>query len=312
MDSSLEEQLISLYASLEQPGGENCCGSCRICCTAAGLSRQNVTDLELAVLGEAGADFERYASRERSEAGDYVFEVCPNLGPEGCRVYEKRPFSCRVFGHYRASGTVLPLECVYVGRDREFPAAEYYRVVPGALRLRELSRDFQLRKVPSGVASGSAGEMGGVGLNLDDPWDRALEAIGRGELPELPDVTETEGIFARYVRALVAGERGQHGPALGYYLEVLRHCPQRHDLMTFAGFHAFQIGQLEQAEELWLASLRLFTGNPLTFSFLGYLYSHRKHWQMAADFFGAASELEPGQPLHAQRRDQALTRMADK
>lgn len=306
MDPSLEEQLISLYNSLEQPGGENRCGSCRTCCTAAGLSRQNVTDLELAVLGEAGADFERYAARERSETGDYVFEVCPNLGPEGCRVYEKRPFSCRVFGHYRASGTVLPLECVYVGRDREFPAAEYYRVVPGALRLRELSRDFQLRKVPGGAGPASAGDGGGVGLNLDDPWDRALEVIGRGEMPELPDLTEGEGVFATYVRALVAGERGDHPRALGYYSRVLSHCPERHDLMTFAGFHAFQIGQFDLAETLWLEALRICAGNPLTFSFLGYLYGHRQEWRMAADFFGAAAELEPEQPLHAIRRQEAL------
>jgi Fe-S-cluster containining protein len=305
MDPTLEEQLIELYASLEQPAGENRCGSCRTCCTAAGLTRQNVTDLELAVLGQAGPDFARYAARERSETGEFVFEVCPNLGPEGCRVYENRPFSCRVFGHYRASGTVLPLECVYLGRDREFPAAEYYRVVPGAMRLRQLSRDFQLRKVPSGVG---AGNSAGVGLNLDDPWDRALEAVGRGEVPELPDLSEGEGVFATYVRALVVGEAGDHAQALEYYLKVLRHCPQRHDLMTFAGFHAFQIGHFDQAERLWLEALKIFAGNPLTFSFLGYLYSHYQEWRTAADFFGAAAELEPEQPLHAIRRQAAMAR----
>ncbi|MFN8611089.1 MAG: YkgJ family cysteine cluster protein [Vulcanimicrobiota bacterium] len=308
MDPSLEEQLIELYASLENNDGQNLCGSCRVCCTAVGLSRQNVTDLELSVLGEAGPDFARYAARERTTSGEYVFEVCPNLGPQGCRVYARRPFSCRVFGHYRARGTVLPSECVYTGQDREFPAADYYRVVPGALRLRELSRDFQLRKIPKGQV-GERESSGGVGLNLDDPWDRALEAVGRGETPELPDEQADEGTFATYVRALVAGENGHHAQALDYYLRVLRDCPQRHDLMTFAGFHAFQLGQMEQAERLWLAALQQFSGNPLTFSFLGYLYSHRRQWQTAADFFGAAAELEPGQSLHAQRRDQALARV---
>ena len=304
MDTSLEQKLIDLYDSLEAPASENLCGSCRICCTAAGLTRQNVTDLELAVLGEAAADFARYAARERESDGTYAFPECPNLGPQGCRVYSRRPFSCRVFGHYRASGTSLPSECVFLGKDREFPAPDYYRVVPGALRLRELSRDFQLRKVPSGQAGG--GESSGVGLNLEDPWDRALEQVGRGEMPELPPEGPQESLFACYVRALVAGETGQHGQALSFYQRLVEECPDRHDLMTFAGFHAFQTGQLELAEGYWLRSLRLFSGNPLTFSFLGYLFMHRQQWQMAADFFGAAFELEPGQPVHRQRRDEAL------
>lgn len=307
MDTSLEQQLIELYQDLERPPEENRCGSCRTCCTAAGLSRQNVTDLELAVLGEGGAEFARYAARERLADGTFLYPECPNLGPQGCRVYATRPFSCRVFGHYRASGTTLPAECVYLGKDRPFPAADYYRSVPGALRLRELSRDFQLRRVPDRQAA-HGGESAGVGLNLEDPWDRALEQVGRGEMPELPLEKEGEPLFAAYVRAMVAGERSQHEEALRHYLRVVNECPGRHDLMTFAGFHAFQLGQMEQAENFWLQSLRLFAGNPLTFSFLGYLYSHRQQWQMAADFFGAAFELEPNQPLHRQRRDEALAK----
>lgn len=299
---------MELYSALEQPATGNHCGSCRSCCSAAGLSKQNVTDLELALLGPAGPDFARYAAREKDACGRFVFEVCPNLGPEGCRVYSIRPFSCRVFGHYRAEGTVLPEACVYIGRDREFPASQYYQTVPGAVRLRQLSRDYQLRKVPTTRAA--SGEITGLGLNLEDVWDRALEAIGRGASPELPEQAAEEGVFATYVRALWAGENNRHAEALGYYLQVLQDCPKRHDLMTFAGFHAFQIGQMEQAEQLWLSALQLFAGNPLTFSFLGYLYSHYQQWQMAADFFGAAAELEPEQLLHRKRRDEALNRVA--
>ena len=307
MEPSLEQKLLELYRELEAPPGVNPCGSCRTCCTASGLSRQNVTDLELEVLGAAAVDFARYAARERDSQGNFLFPECPNLGPQGCRVYEHRPFSCRVFGYYRASGTRLPSECVYLGKDREFPASDYYQVVPGALRLRELSRDFQLRKVPSGAPADGAG----VGLNLEDPWDSALERISQGELPDLPPESEGESLFATYVRALIASEQGDHQRALHHYGRLVRECPQRHDLMTFAGFHAFQLGRMDDAESLWLQSLRLFTGNPLTFSFLGYLYSHRQNWQTAADFFGAAYELQPEQPLHLQRRQEALARITD-
>lgn len=307
METSLEEQLLELYRELELPRGENHCGSCRTCCTAAGLSTQKVTGLELAVLGDGASDFARYAARERREDGSYLFPECPNLGSAGCRVYERRPFSCRVFGHYRPQATTLPPECVFLHKDIEFPTSQYYEVVPGARRLRELSRDYQLRQVPTATTASNSAE---VGLNLEDPWDRALAQVLKGELPDLPAEAEGESLFSCYVRALVAGERGQHQLALRLYSRLVSACPARYDLMTFAGFHAFQAGQMDEAEDYWLQSLRLCSQNPLTFSFLGYLFLHRQQWQLAADFFGAALELEPAQPIHAQRRDEALARIA--
>jgi tetratricopeptide (TPR) repeat protein len=310
--ASLEEQLEQLYAGLTPVGTApvNLCGSCRTCCTAAGLSRQNVTELELSMLelrhgAEVADNFARYARRQRDDRGAYLFEVCPNLGQQGCRVYAERPFSCRVFGHYRSSGTRLPDECVYRGEEVVFPPRQYYDVVPGALRLRELSRDFQLRKPPGA----SGGDQGGVGLNLNDPWDRALEQIGQGQGVELPPERPGEPIFARYVRAIVEGEAGRHAQALEHYRSVLQACPLRADLMTFAGFHAFQVARFEEAEQLWLDALKIDAANPLTYSFLGYLYNHREEWQMAADFFGAAAELQPEQPVHQQRREHALSQL---
>lgn len=313
MAHSLELQLEELYASLESPPGPNRCGSCRLCCTAPGLSRQNVTDLELSLLemryGQASAErFAVYARRQRDESGAFVYEVCPNWAEDGCQVYSHRPFSCRVFGHFRPAQTRLPDGCVYEGKDREFPAAEYYRVVPGARRLRQLSRDFQLRRATA-IPGPSPASQAGVGLDFEDCWDEALDQIGRGELPTLPAESADEPLFASYIRALVEGEAGQHAEALRHYRRVLQACPQRSDLMTFAGLHAFQLGQIPEAEELWLGSLHLNPRNPMTHSFLGYLYFHGREWQLAADFFGAAMELEPDQPIHRQRREDALRRV---
>jgi uncharacterized protein HemY len=124
----------------------------------------------------------------------------------------------------------------------------------------------------------------------------------------LPTELEHEPVFASYVRALVAGELQLHGEALGYYRKVLLHCPARSDLMTFAGFHAFQLAD-PAAESLWLESLALNASNPLTHSFLGYFYLQQGEWQLAADFFGAAAELQPEQVSHATRRQQALARI---
>ena len=317
MNRSLEDQLVELYRDLApRPSvvAGNFCGSCNLCCTAAGLTRQNVTDLELSLLErehgtEVAQNFARYARRERDAAGAFLYEVCPNWTEEGCRVYEERPFSCRVFGHYRASGTRLPDPCVYRGEEVAFPPRQYYDVVPGALRLRELSRDFQLRRAPL-VGGEASPEPGGVGLNLADPWDLALHQISQGRPCVLPPESEGESVFASYVRALVLGEAGQHEEALVQYRRVLESCPQRADLMTFAGFHAFQVGRFEEAEQLWIRALSVDGRNPLTYSFLGYLANHRERWQEAADFFAAAAELQPDQPIHEHRRLQALTQLA--
>lgn len=308
---NLEQQLLQLYAGLQLPVSEgNRCGQCRTCCTAAGLTRQNVTGLELALLerahgAERAARFARYARREKRPDGSYEFEVCPNLEEQGCRVYVHRPFSCRVFGHFRTSQSRLPPECVYNGEELVFEAPRYYQVIPGALRLRELSRDYQLRLPPSAAAP----DQGGVGLNLNDPWDRSLEQISQGLIPDLPEEAPEDSLFASYVRALVYGQTGRHREALRHYQRVLSECPKRADLMTFAGFEAFQLGELAEAEGLWLKALELDQENPLTYSFLGYLSNHRGEWQMAADYFGAAATLQPEQPLHDQRRQHALSQL---
>lgn len=315
-EDRLVDQLELLFGQLASGSANaNACGSCTLCCSAGGLSRQNVTQLEIALLrrhyGEPKSqDFSRFAARQRNPDGTYAFEVCPNLGKNGCEVYPHRPFSCRVFGFYRERQTRLPEVCVYRGQDQEFSEPEYYDVVPGALRLRQLSRDYQMQAGQLGQPQGSAAVQG-VGLNLQDPFDQALQWVTEGRAQEarnlLPAELESEPVFASYVRALVAGELQLHGEALVYYQKVLHHCPGRDDLMTFAGFHAFQLAD-PTAEKLWLQSLTLNPSNPLTHSFLGYFYLQQQEWQLAADFFGAAAELQPEQVSHAARREQALLR----
>lgn len=313
-EEQLIDQLELLFdCSTPPPVDSNPCGSCTLCCTASGLTRQNVTQLEIALLRrhygrEKSEEFARYAAREKNPDGNHLYEVCPNLGETGCQVYPHRPFSCRVFGFYRERDTRLPEVCVYRGADKEFVSSEYYRVVPGALRLRQLSRDYQmLGAQPCPLQF--QGSAAGVGLNLQDPFDQALQWVTEGRAQEalsvLPTVEEAEPVFASYVRALVAGELQLHGEALAHYQKVLLHCPGRSDLMTFAGFHAFQLAD-PTAESLWLQSLALNPSNPLTHSFLGYFYLQQQQWQRAADFFGAAAELQPEQASHAARRQQAL------
>ena len=312
----LLDALERLYLSLEPPSPRpNACGTCRTCCTARGVDRQVVTELELGLLArhygpERAQDFRRFASRERRPDGQFTFDPCPNLGPEGCSVYPHRPFSCRVFGHYRLEHTRLPDECHFRGSERSLPHQDYYRSFPGAEDLRVLSRDYQMLRpnLPPDPAASHDPGGGAVGLNLEDPLDRALAALSRGEEVEVAPPGPDAPLFAHYVRALWAGQHEHHEEALQRYQWVLDHCPERYDLKAFLGFHAFQIGRFELAEQAWLESLAGAV-QPLTLAFLGYLYQHRGEWQQAADFFGAAAELEPEQPLHRQRQQQALQRV---
>ena len=305
----LLQKLADLYADLQSPPGPNRCGSCNLCCTARGLSHQRVTDLEIAYLEYhhgSQDDFRRYITREEPDR----YPVCPHLSAEGCQVYAHRPFSCRIFGHYRLETTQLPSECVYQGKERVFPRQSYYTDVPGAGELRSLSRDFGLRSPHrQGANSEAGGEETQVGLNLDDPWDRALDALTRQQSCELPPEKADEGTFAVYVRAVKASAEGDHQAAYRHYCKLAQDCPLRADFKTFAGFHAFQLGQLGEAEMFWLHSLQQDPLQPMAFAFLGYLASHRQEWQMAADFFAAAAQLEPEQPLHQQRWQQALQKM---
>lgn len=317
MGGDLEQRLLDqLELLFRQPVGDsNLCGKCVICCTSEGVQRQNVTDLELALLrrhygAERAEQFAVYARRQRDEDGNYLYQECPNLGPEGCRVYPHRPLSCRVFGGYRTRQQWLPPACVFHGNEVEFEASDYYQVVPLALELRHLSRDFQMLRA-SFEQPGAAPEevVSEVGLNLEDPFDRALHCVVTGQSLDasraLPAESDQESVFAHYIRALVASELSQHPQALRHYLAVLAQAPERDDLMTFAGFHAFQAAD-PRAESLWLAALERNPDNPLTHSFLGYFHLQQGNYQEAADFFGQAARLQPDQPLHQQRCQQAL------
>src|SRR5579864_1270825 len=95
---SLEQLYRNLETALPRADG-NPCGSCYECCTGAGLSKHRVSELELGYLrehlgGEKVEEFRRYAERERTEAGELQFPVCPyyDTAKARCTAYQYRPF----------------------------------------------------------------------------------------------------------------------------------------------------------------------------------------------------------------------------
>jgi len=196
----------------------------------------------------------------------------------------------------------LPDGCVFIGKDQLFAGSDYYAAVPGAVQLRQLSRDFQLLEIPQGGTPSSDG-LPGCGLDRGDLWDKALELLSQGQRPILPEEAPSEALFCTCIRALAAAPMDQHEDSYRHYRRLLASCPKRLDFQTFAGFHAFQLGQFQEAEDLWLGVVPT---NSMASAFLGYLYLQNKQYESAAEHFGVAAELEPEQPLHRQRQQLAL------
>ncbi|MHB2015841.1 MAG: YkgJ family cysteine cluster protein, partial [Candidatus Xenobia bacterium] len=242
--AALERLYQNLEAALPQSGG-NPCGQCYECCTGAGLSRHRVSELELGYLRERVGperveDFRQYAERARGENGELRFAVCPYYDTEThrCGVYAFRPFSCRVFGHFRADTTHMPQRCVFRGRERVFEPRQYLDTVPLARELRQLMRAWEpttghaVRYVsPDAAAAQLPDALDLAFLDAADPVDRAITRqvkgdwegardellLARQQYGELPHIMQHLGIALEMT--------GDHAAAREVFLGLLRRQP---------------------------------------------------------------------------------------
>ena len=309
----LLDQLEKLYRELTPPPAKNACGECKMCCTAAGVNVQRVTDLELALLerhygAETRGNFQIYAKRVRNAEG-YLFEVCPNYRG-GCQVYEHRPFSCRVFGHYKPAQSRLPEGCVFIGSEREFAREDYYEAVPGARELRRLSREFHMftgnpAQTPAAESREAPESLVFAGLHKGDVYDRVLSLMAENRIPEAWNLIALappeDLLFRHYLEASLAGMLDLHPQAYAAYRRLLESVSERADLWSFAGFHAFATGRFAEAEECLGKALELDDAQALAHGFTGYLRLQQGDLQAAAAAFARAAELEPENPVYRQR-----------
>lgn len=297
---ALADLYEALGAELPVSGAENACGTCRECCTGTGLNLHNVTSLELDFIEDRVGptklpSFRRFLQRDGEIA------VCPFFDDEswGCGIYPFRPFSCRLFGHYRSQESRLPEVCVFRGQEQIFQTTAYYRAVPQAEALRALVRRYwpyqaaratELR-APGG--GGASSEPWGDALEQALFWQaqgeltRALETLAESDLEQTPYVLyclslilEGLGLQSEAARALEEALQeapdcaplhfrlacnlygcGRREDAVTHFERTLDLWPEKTEAWALLGAHHLQSGSSEKARSCLLRALELEPSN---------------------------------------------------
>jgi Fe-S-cluster containining protein len=296
----LEGLYAELQGSLPTPAQENPCGRCRECCTGQGLSLHNVTALEIDYLA-ARVGQERLAEFKRFLRRDGEVAVCPYFDQEqwGCGIYRHRPFSCRVFGHFRSQGTTLPEVCVFRGQEKLFRAIDYYASVPKAADLRELSRSYwpyQQEYFRTGE-----GPLEPVPLPSEaqagDALDRALRLLSHGNLHqalaefEASDLPSTPLVL--YCLSLVFEGLGRHRDARTALEAALDEAPDCLPLWFRLACNLCADGQMDEAEAAFRRTLELNPDHALAHGLLGGKLLNEGRREEALNHLRAATSLEP-------------------
>jgi Fe-S-cluster containining protein len=304
------DALEQLYKRLDDqlhPQQGNPCGRCRQCCTSQGLSFHNVTRLELDYLVErVGAEkMERFGSFLQRGGN----QLCPYFDEQswGCGVYPHRPFSCRTFGHYRASPTALPQLCVFSGQEKVFPADLYYQFVPQAAELRDLARRYWLYRAdplgaigqPGPLAPVRSGPRDDTEASSEPSLERALGWLSQGLAEQALQEFESSDLpstaYVLYCLSLVFEELRRHSDActaLGVALEQEPECA----LLWFRlACNQFALEDPVAAEQSFLKTLRLEPEHPLAHGMLGGLLLQKGRLSEALDHLRTACRLTPWQ-----------------
>lgn len=304
--------LQALYARLDEalPRTEgNPCGSCNLCCTARGLTRQVVSDLELDYLRHHGHDgvdaFRRYAAREEGE-------VCPYY-QGGCTVYAHRPYACRTFGHYREEGTVLPEVCVFVGKERPFETRSYFATLPEARALHQLKRDYLAVRPPGPVSGGAPpGRIDLSHLDPDDPVDRAWLELTRGQYLEAEGAAlrgEETPLQQMTLGLARAGQENWEG-ARWAFARAVELSPEAADLRYQLARALLELGDYEGAAAQLDRAVQLNEQHAPALSYRGYLEIARGNPAGAAAWLEKSLAVDPGQELVRQRLELVKERLS--
>lgn len=319
--AALEGVFAVLDGSVPAAPG-NPCGACRECCTAQGLTRHAVSDLELDYLaehaGEAGARaFAEYAARDRDPDGAYKHATCPFYQDGRCRVHRWRPFSCRAFGHYRMAGTRLPDGCVFTDLDQEFEFGRYFQTLPGSRELHQLKRDYAFLRRPGPVRLVSPGGDREVGeddfahLNPDDPLDRANKCLVLGDregaLAEARTALEELGGTPSVLYTLGTAFEVLSRPreALLVFREAVNLLPDCADFHYHVGYNLVQLRDFANGFQALERATELNPEHSLALGFMGYVLLLDGRRADAVPYLERAVAVDPDNAFFAARLAEA-------
>ena len=298
-------QLADLYARLdgELPTFEgNACGDCYVCCTSDGLNQHKVTALELDYLekhqgSEKIDEFRLFLKR------DGEIPLCPYYR-DGCTVYEHRPYSCRVFGHYRRNDTKLPEVCVFRGQEHIFGVGEYRDTVPEGEELIELSHYYWAHRVQRTMVEDTAYQAAG----LEDPLGKALECLLGGDVASALEEMEHEEAadpFTLYSKSLILEEAGRPDLACSVLEQALEQAPESPDLWHRLGCSLFALGDREASERAFRRVVEYHPSHGQAWGLLGMHRLLKADFEKATDCLERAVELLPDNPVFSTRLQQA-------
>lgn len=297
------QSLADLYQRLDQAlprTGENACGRCRECCTGRGLTSHNVTRLELDYIGHR-VGWERVEKFQRFLARDGQIALCPYFDEQawGCGIYAQRPYSCRVFGHYRDQTSALPPVCVLAGQEKIFGISEYYQAVPLAAELRDLVRRYwpfqtaHFEKAAPDPQEGSTTVKPGAGDALDRALhlmsqNRLQEALCEFEASELPSTP-----YVLYCLSLVFEGLERHADACQALEVALEQAPDCVPLWFRLACNRYSQGRDLESEKAFLRTLELNPNHALAHGLLGAHYQRQGQTEAALRHLRQAHRLAP-------------------
>ncbi len=257
---------------------------------------------------------ERIEEFRKFLARDGQVALCPYFDERawGCGIYNQRPFSCRVFGHYREESTSLPDVCVFRGQEKIFAANSYYESVPQAAELRDLVRRFWPMVSPSTAPDGSLA-VGKTGAEVSggDGLDRALILQHRGSLSKaLSELNESDlerTPYFLYVLSLVLEGMERHAEAAQALREGLDEAPESAALWFRYGCNLYAQGHCESAESAFREAVSRHEGHASAQGMLGAHCLRSGRLTEAVLFLRRAQDLDPDNPVFGRLLDSAMS-----
>lgn len=299
------EELSELYSKLEdqlpQQAG-NPCGECHACCTSDGLNQHNVTSLELDYLEERVGS-ERIEEFRTFLKRDGEIPLCPYYA-EGCSIYPYRPYSCRVFGHFRREDTGMPEVCVFRGQEKIFGVGEYRATVPQSGELTALTRRYWAHRVQRRDLEDVVYQAAG----LEDSLGQALDALSSGDVASALETMAAEDSndpFTLYSKSLVLEEAGRPDLACELLQEALLQAPESPDLWHRLGCSLFALGHQDASERAFQNVVNHYPEHTQAWGLLGMHRMLNSDFQKAVEYLQRAVEIAPENAAFQARLEQA-------